>query len=125
MYGVSQHQFVKQNVQTLGYAYDRQGQKVGSTINGRVYDFNGHYVGELVHERVYDANGSRVGRVINSHLYDAEHQKVGYLGNNGYAYDKSGEEIGKVWLARPNRMLGAATAMLLLFDQVKKNKEDQ
>jgi len=119
MYGVSQRQFVKQNMQTLGYAYDMEGQRVGRTLNGRVYDFNGHYVGELVNERVYDANGSRVGRVINSHLYDAEHQKVGYLGSNGYAYDKSGEEIGKVWQASPNRMMGAATAMLLLFDQVR------
>ena len=119
MYNLYQYEFLKPDSKTLGYAYDMQGQKVGSTLNGRVYDFNGHYVGELVNERVYDANGSRVGRVINSHLYDAEHQKVGYLGSNGYAYDKSGEEIGKVWLASPNRMMGAATAMLLLFDKMR------
>ena len=115
MYTPSRLRFINPDPNTLGYAYDSQGEKVGSTINGRVYDFNGHYVGEAVNERVYDAHGSRVGKVISSHLYDAQDQKVGYFGGNGYAYDQRGQEVGKVWLASPNRALGAATAMLLLL----------
>lgn len=103
------------NSNTHGFAYDVHGQKVGEVAQGRIYDLNGKRQGEVVNGRVYDAHGGKVGDVISGHLYDAAGVQVGRIESDGNTYATNGDNVGYVWLSRPDPMLSGAAALLLLL----------